>query len=145
MNMMALDMSTGRASMALLDEHTVFGYAEWVEQRNAGQPLFQHLQQLMQDAGWDWGMIDAYGVGRGPGMYSGLRISITALQALALPDDKPVYAISSGAVVAQQVLTNGVQGPVAVVGDARRGQLWYGVFDLDGCGLPRLQGGVAVN
>ena len=74
---------------------------------------------------------DGHGAaGRGPGVYSGLRTALTCAQTLALPGEKPVYCVSSGAVLARGAAREMNSSRVAVVGDARRELLWYGVFDF---------------
>ena len=82
-----------------------------------------------------------------------MRMAFAAAQALALPDKTEVRAVSSGAALALQVAQalppaeewqtrasapreNGqtaVFTPqnIAVVGDARRGQVWIGFFNVD--------------
>jgi tRNA A37 threonylcarbamoyladenosine modification protein TsaB len=49
-----------------------------------------------------------------------------------LPDGKPVYAVASGEALARATLQETGAASVAVVGDARRGRLWLGVFEKDG-------------
>jgi tRNA threonylcarbamoyl adenosine modification protein YeaZ len=72
----------------------------------------------------DWQTVDLFAVGRGPGAFSGMRIAFSVANSLAAPDGKPVYALNSGAAVAARC---GAEC-TAVVGDARRNQVWAGVF-----------------
>jgi tRNA A37 threonylcarbamoyladenosine modification protein TsaB len=53
-----------------------------------------------------------------------MRIAFSVANSLAAPDGKPVYALNSGAAVAARC---GAEC-TAVVGDARRNQVWAGVF-----------------
>jgi tRNA threonylcarbamoyladenosine biosynthesis protein TsaB len=76
-------------------------------------------------------------VGTGPGSFSGIRGAIAALQGMALPRGLPLYGLSSAAVLADACLRRTVQERVAVVGDARRNQLWCAVYQ-------RLPGGTLV-
>ena len=73
--------------------------------------------------------IDLLAVGRGPGNFSGLRSSMAAAQAMALPDGKPVLAVSSGRIVAASAFAaDPALERIRVLGDARRGTLWYADF-----------------
>jgi tRNA threonylcarbamoyl adenosine modification protein YeaZ len=72
----------------------------------------------------EWPAVDVFAVGRGPGAFSGMRIAFSVANSLAAPAGKPVYALNSGAAVSARCKAE----RTAVVGDARRNQVWAGVF-----------------
>ena len=101
----------------------------WEEPRSGGQRLFGHIQEMMEEAHCSLAELDAWVTGRGPGNYSGLRTALIVAQTMALPDKTPVYTISSGEILAAQMAREHPDVPhIAVVGDARRKLLWYGLF-----------------
>ena len=120
MKIFAIELSSQHGSMALTDADNVVFEKSWVENFKNRQQLFDALAEV--DVDWD--SVDAFVVGRGPGAFSGMRISFSLINALAAPRGKPVYALNSGAALAVQM---GAPRTV-VVGDARRNKVWAGFF-----------------
>jgi len=116
----AIELSSRFGSVALLDDNVVMAETSWEENFKNRQQLFDALAGL----GVDWDSVDLFAAGRGPGAFSGMRIGFSVVNALAAPGGKPVYALNSGAVLAEQ---QGAEHTV-VVGDARRDKVWAGVF-----------------
>jgi tRNA threonylcarbamoyladenosine biosynthesis protein TsaB len=86
----------------------------------------------MAAAGWTFDRLDLLAAGRGPGNYSGLRSALTVVQALALPADQPVFAVSSGKILATALAREFPDvSRFAIAGDARRRHLWLGLFERD--------------
>jgi len=101
------------------------------------QMIFDAVTDLLAGAGTSLGEVEAFAVGRGPGSYTGLRVSLTAANGWALPAGKTVWTVSSGAALAAEILaTQPDRSSVVVWGDARRGQLWAGRFERGDQGPP---------
>ena len=137
MMLLALECSTARNSLAILEDDRVLAEVDWHEPTARSHTLFQHLPTIVERAGLRPEDIELFVVGRGPGSYSGLRVALTTAQALALPGGRPVRTVASAASLAAQVAAAPhASAPwMAVLGDARRGQLWMGLFQ-------RLENGV---
>ena len=136
MKILAFELSTRRAGVALMRNGALLDKESWEEPQARHQRLFDALPALMKRSGIHIRDIDVFAVGRGPGAFSGIRVAITAAQTLALPAGKIVYTASSGEALARAVLADPAVSRVAVVGDARRGTLWYGLFDNDAQVIP---------
>jgi len=121
MRIFALELSSGRGSVAVVEGNQVIQQKEWIEDFRNREQLFNAIQTL----DLDWSSIDLFVVGRGPGAFSGMRISFSVINALAAPDQTPVYALNSGAALAKEL---GLK-QLAVIGDARRNKVWVGVFN----------------
>lgn len=135
MIVLAIDSSSPVCSIALTRGETVLGARAWDADGRSRQQLFPHLESLLRDAGVSVAMIELIAVGRGPGNFSGLRSSMAAAQAMALPDGKPVLAVSSGRMVAASAFAaDPALARIRVLGDARRGTLWYADFFRPGPG-----------
>lgn len=132
----AIEVSSTRGSLALFPEGGDPRERTWVEDRVRNQHLFEEFEALLHDASVEPASISGFVVGRGPGTFSNLRIALSLARAAALPGGGFVYAVSSGEALAAEVMASSGAGQVAVVGDARRGSLWYAVFERGPDGLP---------
>lgn len=128
MIILAIDLATPTGSIAILDDQRLIDEISWKGDQRSTQMAFDKLRELIGRSGINWSAIDVWTAGRGPGMYSGLRVVMTLIQAFALPGNKKVYSVSTGAVMAYDRLKRSEVDHVAVVGDARRDQIWYGLF-----------------
>jgi tRNA threonylcarbamoyl adenosine modification protein YeaZ len=124
---LGIELSSRQGSVALLKDGVLLAEKKWVGERVRHNPIFQTLETLLEEAGVTYRDISLYAVGRGPGSFSGMRMSFAIAQALALPEKMEVRAVSSGAALALAVAREGAQ-KIAVVGDARREQFWVGSF-----------------
>lgn len=75
--------------------------------------------------------IDAFIVTSGPGSFTGLRVGLAAIKALAEILQKPIVPVSLLEVVA---LAAGTQGRVLAVLDAGRGQVYAGEYGISDVG-----------
>lgn len=120
MKIFALELSSRFGSIALVEHGVVVAQKNWEENFKNRQQLFDSISGM----GVEWPSVDVFAVGRGPGAFSGMRIAFSVANSLAAPAGKPVYALNSGAALASQCGA----ACTAVVGDARRNQVWAGVF-----------------
>lgn len=130
MKILAIELSALQGSVALSGPGGFSLQEVWDQERGRHEGVFSRLPPLLAQAGWAWDDVDCFAAGRGPGVYSGLRTALTCAQSLALPGKKEVYCVSSGAVLARGAAREMNVQQVAVVGDARRGLVWLGVFDF---------------
>ena len=126
---LGIECSSRQGSLALLKDGELLAEKSWIAERVRHNTIFQTLENLMEEADMSYNDISLFAVGRGPGSFSGMRMSFAVAQALALPGKAEVRAVSSGAALALAVAREGVR-EIAVVGDARRGQVWIGFFNV---------------
>ena len=94
MLILALDTTTADGSVAiardgrLLDEHTGDPAVR------QGQRLPGDIESLLAGHGLTTGSVDRYAVALGPGSFTGLRVGIATIQALALVHGRPVVGLS---------------------------------------------------
>ena len=137
---LAIEASADIASLALFEDERVIAAERRPEPGRSNRPLFEALDAVLGRAGARASEIDRFAVGRGPGRYSGLRAALTLARFLALPGGRPVRAVSSGAALATVAMRERGAPAAAVLGDARRGRYWFGVFRSGTDGLPRMEG-----
>lgn len=135
---LGIECSSRQGSLALLKDQVVLAETVWTGEAVRHGVLFDHLDALLQQTGISCGEISLFAVGRGPGSFSGMRMSFAVAQALALPGRNEVRAISSGAALALAAARETGKTKIAVTGDARRGQLWLGLFEMDSGGSLRI-------
>lgn len=130
MKALALEFSTERASLALLEDGRTVAVLPVDASQRRSQGLFDAAEEILKTAGWTFADVDAFAAGRGPGSYTGLRVSVTAARGWALPGNKPVWTTSSAAALAAEILAEKPEvAQVVAWGDARRGTIWAGLFE----------------
>jgi tRNA threonylcarbamoyladenosine biosynthesis protein TsaB len=86
-------------------------------------------KELLDRASISFEQIDLFAVDAGPGSFSGLRVGLTTVKAWAEVWRRPVAAVSGLEAMATQVSRLAAPDSlVAAVMDARRGQVFGGVF-----------------
>jgi len=135
---LGIECSSRQGSLALLKGGDLLAEKSWIAERVRHNTIFQTLETLVEETHISLSDISLFAVGRGPGSFSGMRMSFAVAQALALPSKADVRAVSSGAALALAVAREGAK-QIAVVGDARRGQVWIGVFNVDATRASRLR------
>jgi tRNA threonylcarbamoyladenosine biosynthesis protein TsaB len=139
MRTLALELSTGTGSLAWVENGAVLMEREWPSETRQRRPVFADLHQWIQSETVPWDRIDQLAVGIGPGAFSGLRLAVSLVRGLALPDGRPVMAVSSARALARSVMQETGSSRVVVLGDARRDEVWAGCFEQE-AGVVRLQG-----
>lgn len=137
MKTLAIELSSGVGGVALLDRAACVASAELpTSSSGRSSAVFDALEHVRQQADRSWEDIDLFAAGRGPGRYSGMRLALTVTRALALPGQRPVCAVSSGAALAHALAEEHPdRRAIAVLGDARRDRIWFGVFIRKDAGL----------
>jgi len=73
--------------------------------------------------------IDAFIVVSGPGSFTGLRVGLAATKALAEILKKPIVPVS---LLEVEAMASAVQGKVAAILDAGRGDVYFGAYEILG-------------
>lgn len=133
MNILALDTSLGACSAAVLGTagprqlRTL--YAEMP--RGHAEALMPMVEEVLAEAEIDPRDLDLIAATLGPGSFTGVRIAIAAARGLALVTGAKLFGTDSLSVMARAALREGLApgGPFAVAVDARRGMLYFGLYD----------------
>ena len=123
MNVLAIDTSTSRVSVAVTTESTVLGCIEHDSGRRHAELLTPSIQQLLADTGMALTDLDAVAVDMGPGGFTGLRIGFVTAKALAHVAGVRVYGVCSLDLVA-----HGRPGLVVSAIDARKDEVYTATF-----------------
>jgi tRNA threonylcarbamoyladenosine biosynthesis protein TsaB len=138
--LLAFDTST--EVLALAVDGPQGGFTELAAGGSAASAaLLPALQALMQRAGVAMPQVQAIAFGQGPGAFTGLRTSCAVAQGLGLGLDRPVLALDSLLLVAedarQQLASDDID--LLVLVDARMDEVYGGLYRWSGQGWQVLQ------
>lgn len=120
---LALDLSTPRGALALVDRGGRTVYAQHFRAHRAHNALlFAPLKEALGLCGG--GGPDAVVIGTGPGSYSGVRVAISAGIGVAMAFDVPLLGWPSADAASREGEGEGDGAPFLFVGDARRGKFF---------------------
>lgn len=129
MTILAIDTSNNALGVALLDEDKILGEYITNLKKNHSIRIMPAIQMLMKDCEKEPNDLTKIVVAKGPGSYTGVRIGVTIAKTLAWSLNIPLAGISS-----LEILASGTgryfNGAVSPLFDARRGQVYTGLFQF---------------
>ena len=133
MLILSLDTSSLSGSVAILRDDLTLGVISTRADENYSSRMFRHLEFLLSDLSLKLDDFDVFAVSAGPGSFTGLRVGLTAAKGWAEVYRKPVVGVSALAAVAFQAA--GGSAVLVPALDARRGQVYFGVYQTTAKGL----------
>lgn len=128
MRVIAVDTSSERTSVALVDEGAVRGEVRLVTAMPSVAVL-PALEFLLRSAGIGPADVEGYAVVVGPGSFTGVRVGLGTVQGLALGSGRPCVGVSTLDVLAAGIVGEGDR-LVAMV-DAYRDEVFVGRYDRE--------------
>ena len=119
---LAVETATPRCSVALGTERGILASSSVDRDRRHVEALVPAIAAACTAAGVALADVEALAVDVGPGLFTGMRVGIAAVQGLALALGVPVHPVGSLDVLAFPLRHAGL--PVAAVIDARRGEVF---------------------
>ena len=142
---LAIDACTDACSVAVMRAGQVYDRAAVIPRGHAGE-LLAMVDALLPEAGIRRDAVDLVVYGRGPGAFTGVRISVGVAQGLAWALDVPVCGVSTLAALAQGAVRRHGAGRVLAALDARMGEVYWVACEPDAeTGLMRAVDGEAVS
>lgn len=128
--LLALETSNPVGSVALLDESGL------IDERPIGTDRAQHaaaiigaIDELLRTAGRDLEQVERIALSVGPGSFTGLRIGLATALGLCFGTTRRIVPVSTLAALSTQA---GNVDPIAPMLDARRGEVYCGLYSADG-------------
>lgn len=148
MRILALDTTTPAGSIAVVeasntpaagDSLQVLGLVGTTSDEPYSSRLFRQLEFLLAELRLTTADLDLFGVAAGPGTFTGLRVGLTAVKGWAEVYGRPAAAVSALEAMAWQWAKTVVKpGRIVAVKDARRGQIYGGIYEWVERGLRRV-------
>ena len=144
MNLLALETSGAVGSVCLCKDDRAPAERNFGGAKQHGRDLVPCVESLFRELGWNPRKeLDLVAVSQGPGSFTGLRVGVAFVKALAYATGCEVVGVSSLDVLAQNALAPeaaSIRGDATNVGvsmDAKRGQSYCGVYAIRGESVER--------
>ena len=134
MKILAMDSSGLVASAAVLEDDTLLAEYTVNHKKTHSQTLLPMIDEILRMLEIEPAQLDAIAIAGGPGSFTGLRIGSATAKGLGLALDKPLVPVPTVDALACKLygMTKGVIVPMM---DARRDQVYTGVYRFDDRGL----------
>lgn len=128
MKILALDSSGLVASVAIVEDETLIAEYNTQYKKTHSQTLLPMLDEIKKMIDLDMATIDAVALAAGPGSFTGLRIGSATAKGLGLALNIPLVEVPTLEGLAYNMY--GVQQYVCPIMDARRGQVYTGIYEF---------------
>src|SRR3954470_12060940 len=135
MRALAIDTSTRRAGVVLLEGPRVVAAEESHDPRSHAERLLDLIERAFRAAGWNKKDIDLVASGLGPGSFTGVRVALATAKGIALALDRPLVGVGSleaMAVSAWEIPPDdaGEAAPEVIIPllDARKGEVFWAAY-----------------
>ena len=142
MKILAFDSTARAASVAVLEDEralAVFTIDNGLTQSELLLPMAEDVLRALKLSFSD---IDAFAATMGPGSFTGVRIGAALIKGLAFAKDKPCIGVSTIEALAYNMMPH--EGIIVPVMDARRAQVYTGIFTSDGESITRVSEDMAI-
>lgn len=130
---LAIDASSEACSVALLNNNEIVDRYDVVPRKHT-ELILPMVDEVLAEAGLSLSQLDAIAFNRGPGSFTGVRVSTSVAQGLAYAVDLPVIPVSGLATVAQGAWRSKQHGNVIVMLDARMEEVYWAYYQItDNC------------
>ena len=136
MRILAVDTSTNVASVAILEDDIIIGEYNCNKGKTHSQKLMPMIQCLLEKVNLSAADMDVFAASIGPGSFTGLRIGVTTIKAMAFASGKPVISVYTLDALAYNVQVS--KALICPIIDARNSQVFTAVYSFVDRKLKRL-------
>lgn len=129
MKILSFDTSNNLASVAIVENQKLLAYNTTEENSQQAEKLFLLIEESLNQTGFKLSDIDLISVTNGPGSFTGVRIGLAAALGLKFAVKAKLIALSNFQIIAWEARNKFSDKQIAVSLDARRGQVYYQLFD----------------
>lgn len=129
MKIIGIDSSGLVASVAIIEDEKMVAEYTLNNKKTHSTTLMPMLAEIIKNSDTDLKTVDAIGIAAGPGSFTGLRIGSATAKGLAYSLNKPIISIPTTEALAYNIF--GFSGIIAPIMDARRSQVYNGLYTFD--------------
>ena len=133
MKVIGLDSSGLTATVAIVEDDKLVAEYTVNHKKTHSQTLVPMLDEISKMTELDLSTVDAIAVAKGPGSFTGLRIGSATAKGLGLALNIPIVEISTTEGLAYNLF--GTDKLIAPIMDARREQVYTGLYEFEGYDL----------
>lgn len=126
MKILAIDTSTTHSSCAVMDDNNIVGDFSINQSMSHNEILLIMVDEMLKKLNIDIEDIDLFVAVTGPGSFTGIRIGVTVVKALAMALNKPIVAVNTLEALSFGVFSDKKKIPLI---DARGERVYYGVYE----------------
>jgi tRNA threonylcarbamoyladenosine biosynthesis protein TsaB len=126
-NLLAIDASTEALSLALHYQGQTYRHFEVCPQQHS-QKILPEIERMLSQAGCQLNDLDGIVYGRGPGSFTGVRVSVAIAQGLAFSANLKLAGVSTLEAMALQAARESSQTHVVSGIDARMGEIYFAEY-----------------
>lgn len=125
MKILAIDTSTTHSSCSVMEDDYVVGDFSISQSMSHNEILINMIDEMLLKLNISINDIDLFVAVTGPGSFTGIRIGVTTIKALAFATNKPIVSVNT-----IEALCFGVFSSLKKVGivDARSRRVYYGIY-----------------
>lgn len=127
MRILAVDTTTWTGSVALLEDAKLVCEVNWESRSSHASRLLSSVDHVLEAGGIQIRDVDGFAVAVGPGSFTGIRIGLSTVKALAFASRKPVAAVST-----LRALALKLAGPrtdlLCPALDAKKGEIYAALY-----------------
>jgi tRNA threonylcarbamoyladenosine biosynthesis protein TsaB len=130
MNILAIDTANSACSVILKKNDTYFLASEPALHQQA-ELLLPFVDKVLKQGQLELKDCDCLAFSAGPASFTSIRVALSALQGLALPNHLPIVAVDSLKVLAQTLYTLHSHPKIMVCTNAHMGELFWARYQVD--------------
>lgn len=135
MKVLAVDTSSTVAAVAIIEDEMLLGEYFINNKKTHSQKLMPMIKELMDSLGLIPEDIDIYAASVGPGSFTGLRIGVTSIKAMAYALEKPVISVPTLDALAYNAQDSSAL--ICPIMDARNNQVYTALYRFVDKGISR--------
>jgi tRNA threonylcarbamoyl adenosine modification protein YeaZ len=141
MYILNIDSTTQRSTMTLSSDGKIISSVSRESGRKYMEMIIEDIDHTLSKAGINIKDIDALGVNKGPGDFTGTRIGISVVKTFGWVLDKPVYGINALDVLAHSIasanignisrsIDSGMRTILSPCLDVRKSELYFSLYEI---------------
>ena len=126
MKILAIDTSTTHSSCSVMEDNNIVGDFSINQSMSHNEILLVMIDEVLKKLNIDIEDIDLFVAVTGPGSFTGIRIGVTVVKALAMALNKPIVAVNTLEALSFGIFSDKKKIPLI---DARGERVYYGVYE----------------